>query len=102
MDKKIVAITIFLLLILVILIALTLYIKGNSDDNSSRLTTAEMIKACEESGGTWGELPNPCDHTCDYQRKILKGKKLFCAEVIVPGCQCGNNKCWNGRNCEPL
>ncbi|KKS89251.1 MAG: hypothetical protein UV64_C0008G0002 [Parcubacteria group bacterium GW2011_GWC1_43_11b] len=51
---------------------------------------------------TWKEESNPCEPTCDYQRKKLKGEKLTCIALVVPNCECEKDKCWNGSSCEPL
>lgn len=61
-----------------------------------------LIESCQRTGGTWKEVSDPCEPTCDYQRKKLKGEELGCITVIVPNCECEKDKCWNGSSCESL
>lgn len=50
---------------------------------------------CANAGGEWRELPNSCVDSCDYRR----GNVEMCAQVITEGCDCGENRCWNGTTC---
>ena len=45
---------------------------------------------CIIGGGKWKTLPDTCVDKCNADG---------CGEAITPGCDCGSNKCWNGRSC---
>jgi hypothetical protein len=64
------------------------------EDNSQKL--------CLESNGLWKQMPTPCQGTCDYERKVKAGQGPLCAQMIIQGCDCGTDKCWNGQSCEAL
>jgi uncharacterized protein YneF (UPF0154 family) len=103
MNKKIAIIIIFLALtIAIILVVWLLTSKERSQEKNAPKTTEALMRSCQNSGGEWKEQSNPCDYTCDYQRRILKGEELSCITVVLPGCQCEKNKCWDGETCVPL
>lgn len=54
---------------------------------------------CQEAGGTWREFPNACVDSCGSARN---SEAIACAQVLTDGCDCGEDKCWNGRGCEPI
>ena len=51
--------------------------------------------ACKSSGGIWTTFPNGCADTCASQT----GENMMCTQVLTPGCDCGANKCWDGKSC---
>lgn len=75
--------------------------KINNLENS-QLNKESLIESCQRTGGIWKEESDPCEPTCDYQRKKMKGEELGCITVTVPNCECEKDKCWNGSSCEPL
>jgi len=92
----------FIFFVLVFLVVFVFF-KNETSKKSIVPTDKEgLIKSCQQTGGTWKEVSNPCDSTCDYQRRKLKGEELSCVTIIVPNCECARNKCWNGSSCEPL
>ncbi|MFZ2454893.1 MAG: hypothetical protein WAX07_00220 [Candidatus Altiarchaeia archaeon] len=50
---------------------------------------------CMLGGGMWSYLPSGCVDSC------LEGEYLGCTAVMTWGCDCGSQKCWNGKNCQP-
>ncbi len=53
-------------------------------------------QACEEVGGVWREFANSCVDSCEYNRNP---EIISCAQVLTMGCDCGENRCWNGDTC---
>lgn len=53
---------------------------------------------CQRVGGTWTTFSNACADSCAYAR----GKVDVCAQVLIEGCDCGLDRCWNGETCEPI
>ncbi len=75
---------------------------GENFNVNDQKEAIEPQTACQKNGGTWKEMPDPCSHTCDYQRQALRGEKMFCIQVVTAGCQCPDGQCWNGEACEKL
>ncbi|KKS77935.1 MAG: hypothetical protein UV88_C0001G0027 [Parcubacteria group bacterium GW2011_GWA1_43_21] len=93
----------FIFSALVLLIVFVFFKKDSlSKKSATPLNKEILIESCHQTGGTWKEESNPCEPTCDYQRKKLKGEKLTCIALVVPNCECEKDKCWNGSSCEPL
>jgi len=67
---------------------------GVSDDNSTVNTNQEL---CEAAGGEWKEFGDGCVDNCDYVRN---SDSTGCITVLTYGCDCGEDKCWNGNSCE--
>jgi len=72
------------------------------DQGDQAKTPKELEKLCTASKGEWKEMPNPCVGTCAYERAVKKGEEIFCVQVVAPGCDCGEGKCWDGNTCEAL
>ena len=52
---------------------------------------------CEKGGGVWKGFPNSgkfCNDECN------KPEKYACRKFMSMGCDCGDDKCWNGKSCE--
>lgn len=49
-------------------------------------------KACLDSGGKWVLAPTACYTFCK--------KPDNCEEAFTWGCDCGDQKCWNGTQCQ--
>ena len=52
---------------------------------------------CSYYGGEWKTFSSACADTCDYARS---GGLSFCAQVLTESCDCGEDMCWNGEECE--
>ncbi len=51
---------------------------------------------CESNGGSWTQFPNDgkyCHDECD------KPTNVKCLKALSMGCDCGTEKCWNGKKC---
>ncbi|MBU4000017.1 hypothetical protein KKG29_02460, partial [Patescibacteria group bacterium] len=67
---------------------------GASGDNSTANADQEL---CEAAGCEWKEFNNGCVDNCDYVRN---SNTMDCASALTHGCDCGENKCWNGSASE--
>ncbi len=63
-----------------------------------RETSFAERSICEESKGTWREFGNECADKCRAQFD----EYLICSEDSVYSCDCGKNRCWNGKTCVSL
>ncbi|MCK5021878.1 MAG: hypothetical protein KAR54_01345 [Candidatus Pacebacteria bacterium] len=54
---------------------------------------------CSNAGGEWQKFSNTCANTCSFERNK---ENSICAEVITESCNCGTDKCWNGKSCEGI
>jgi len=52
---------------------------------------------CGKAGGIWKKFGNGCMDSCDYARNPTT---IYCTEALADGCDCGEDKCWNGNECE--
>ena len=50
---------------------------------------------CYLGGGRWTTCSNTCQDFCGY------GKGSVCGAALTPCCDCGTDKCWNGKKCVP-
>ncbi|NCO97065.1 MAG: hypothetical protein COY38_03035 [Candidatus Aenigmarchaeota archaeon CG_4_10_14_0_8_um_filter_37_24] len=54
-------------------------------------------KMCKEGGGEWKQFGSGCHDEC----WIVRSKEpVKCTMALSYGCDCGDDKCWNGRSCE--
>lgn len=51
---------------------------------------------CERVNGTMREFPNGCVDLCQDPGEPL----MQCTEAYTTGCDCGIDRCWNGRTCQ--
>ncbi|MBI5803663.1 hypothetical protein HY450_00295 [Candidatus Pacearchaeota archaeon] len=56
--------------------------------------TGEEI--CLSSGGSWRQFTNSCVDYCP----LTENEEVVCAQAITEGCDCGEDMCWNGEECE--
>tara|TARA_Y100000310_G_C20658422_1_gene803282 strand:+ start:1795 stop:2073 length:279 start_codon:yes stop_codon:yes gene_type:complete len=52
---------------------------------------------CKRVGGVWREFNNGCVDSCSLERRP---KEIACTQAFTNGCDCGEDKCWNGETCE--
>tara|TARA_Y100000310_G_scaffold29221_1_gene27705 strand:+ start:1116 stop:1712 length:597 start_codon:yes stop_codon:yes gene_type:complete len=52
---------------------------------------------CERVGGTWAYFGNTCGDSCQKSRS---DPPLVCGLTFTYSCNCGEDMCWNGENCE--
>jgi len=52
---------------------------------------------CKSAGGEWKEFSNTCVDSCEYRRAE---ESMMCGMAMTYGCECGEDKCWNGESCE--
>lgn len=53
--------------------------------------------SCSNADGTWTTFNNGCADSCAYARTP---EEIACTQAITDGCDCGEDKCWNGKSCE--
>lgn len=56
----------------------------------------KTISQCESFDGTWHGFSDNCADSCDKMRNNIKE----CSNKKTMGCDCGEDKCWNGNICE--
>src|SRR3989344_2754559 len=61
---------------------------------TDNINDIEKIK-CESFGGTWQTFSNGCADTCAF----AKNPNLLCTQVFTESCNCGPDKCWDGKKC---
>lgn len=85
--------------ILVLLLLLILLMNGCSRNLNIPLTEKlpPQIESCEKTGGFWKSFPNTCVDSCSYVRSK---ERIMCGQAFTDGCDCGPDKCWNGKSCE--
>lgn len=54
----------------------------------------ELVKNCEDSGGTYTWFSNGCADNCGKKPRI-------CTQAMTMGCDCGETKCWGHEVCPP-
>jgi hypothetical protein len=57
----------------------------------------DLLQECERVEGEWRTFSNGCADSCALARTP---ETILCAAVLTDGCDCGVNKCWNGKTCE--
>lgn len=63
-----------------------------------RSTSFDKRPACEAEKGSWRRFGNGCADSC----RSKFDKFSMCTQAIVYACDCGDNKCWNGKYCVEL
>jgi hypothetical protein len=51
-----------------------------------------QVKACSAGSGVYKDLPNSCADKCGTKGNI-------CGQSVTKGCDCGADKCWDGKSC---
>jgi hypothetical protein len=64
----------------------------------SRSTSFDDRPVCEESKGVWRQFGNGCANYCNPQFDQFS----ICSQSLVYGCDCGKNRCWDGKTCVAL
>jgi len=54
---------------------------------------------CKLEGGEIKRFGNTCVDSCSSQESE---NVIVCGDAITWGCDCGEDKCWNGETCETL
>lgn len=65
-----------------------------ADDGVEADSTDEEV-ACLDAGGEWTGM-GPCGDLCD------SGDQDCSEEMLVLGCDCGDELCWTGDECEEI
>ena len=63
-----------------------------------RSTSFDKRPACEEEKGSWRQFGNGCADSC----RAKFDKFSMCTQALIYACDCGDNKCWNGKYCVAL
>ena len=66
------------------------------NENGSKILD-DPQQECARSGGEWKTLPDGCVDSCF---KARSKEPVFCTTVLTDGCDCGADRCWNGKTCE--
>lgn len=83
-----------LLLGVIILIASTIVISYLYFDE---LEPRIKYPQCYDGGGKWRTFPNTCGDSCSF----LEEEQVLCGQAFWPNCDCGDDKCWDGKRCMP-
>ena len=70
------------------------------DPEACRSRTASSY--CEAQGGDWVQFSNGCRDLCGPANAQAAGKNVICTMDVPFGCECGDDRCWNGTACEPM
>ena len=54
---------------------------------------------CQDSEGTWKQFNNGCVDSCELARQD-SDNPIICTQATTMGCDCGEDECWNGEECE--
>ena len=93
-HRKLVIIYVSIIMFLLLVGAVYYYAKewpGRPD------TLEPDIEKCLNAKGIWKEFPNGCVDSCILERSK---EPVFCTQAFTFGCDCGEDKCWNGETCE--
>lgn len=60
--------------------------------------TESAAAVCPPAGGLWRQFPNSCADQCAYVRNPAS---IMCAQALTYNCDCGPDRCFTGRSCEP-
>ncbi len=73
---------------------------NETNDSVTNMSTDTSIEdICVKKGGTWTTFNNGCADSCAYERQDPEDP-LMCTQAITDSCDCGQDKCWNGKFCE--
>jgi len=78
------------------------YINCSCDKASNSCITAsdilnDPIEECARVDGLWKTFNNGCVDSCSLARSK---EPLGCTAALTDSCDCGVDRCWNGRTCE--
>lgn len=84
-------------IILILLIA-PLIIGGcqQKTENGSKILD-DPRQECVRASGEWKIFPDGCADSCF---KARSAEPVFCTAALIDGCDCGADRCWNGKTCE--
>ena len=60
---------------------------------------SDSQRECEKVEGTWKYYSNTCVDSCSVAR-MANNEGFGCGAAFTWGCDCGEDKCWNGNTCE--
>jgi hypothetical protein len=69
--------------------------KGKLNESKPQQLSNEEV--CISVGRSWHYFPNTCVDSCT---KARSKEPVVCGQAFTWGCDCGPNKCWNGKTCE--
>ena len=69
--------------------------KQTAVDNSQILDNPE--EECLRVDGQWIIFYDGCVDSCF---KARSNKTVYCTLALQEGCDCGEDRCWNGKSCE--
>ena len=66
-----------------------------------KFSKEEILEApeqeCLKVDGRWLNFNNGCADSCSYRRNP---QEIICTQAFTYGCECGEDRCWNGKTCE--
>lgn len=68
--------------------------KSRTDDSK---ILEDPQQECARASGEWKIFPDGCADSCF---KARSKEPVFCTAVLTDGCDCGADRCWNGKTCE--
>jgi hypothetical protein len=85
-----------ILILTIILIAGCTQTPSNYQNDTNILEDPE--EECVRVGGTWRWFSNGCVDSCSMVRSK---ESVTCTAAGKISCDCGPDRCWNERTCEP-
>lgn len=82
--------------LLIILFAISFLLFGCTN-TSNKLADDSPEAYCKKGGGKRVQFSNGCADSCQFVRNR---ENMMCSQAFVWGCDCGDDKCWNGTACE--
>ena len=55
------------------------------------------VDECARVDGRWITFGNTCVDSCS---KARSPEPVMCGQAFTDGCDCGPERCWNGKTCE--
>lgn len=84
-------------LILMWLIASVLISGCQQKTENGSKTLDDPQQECANVNGMWKMFSDGCVDSCF---KARSKEPVFCTLAITDGCDCGADRCWNGKTCE--
>ena len=88
-------IIVYVLIIAILLFSGALYYYRTQNDEDIISSNEEL--ECMGVGGEWKTFTNGCVDSCLKERSE---EPVFCTQALTDGCDCGSDRCWNGKSCE--
>ncbi len=76
----------------ILLLTICLFITGCGSANTISRDKTPPEELCKKAGGNWVLFNAGCGDSCSVQKD--------CTMALEYNCECGANKCWDGKVCK--